>query len=132
MKLDLRPGEYVVWKNGKNVVTNMRALLLSWRGVKGEVALDAPGLIVRPYIIYYEYRYEYEPDYRYLHSDVSLSEYNRRSTRRVPDHRPSGYSNVYFVMNGVSQLSFKLPDQTAQELVTMLASMGIKVVEDLS
>jgi len=129
MKLDLRPGEYVVWKNGKNVVTNMRALLLSWRGISNEVALDAPGLIVRPYIIYYEYRYEY--DSRLLRPDVDLYEY-MKSGRRVPDHRPSGYCNVYFVVNGVSQLSFKLPDQTAQELVTMLASMGIKVVEDLS
>ena len=132
MKLDLRPGEYVVWKNGKNVVTNMRALQLSWRGISKEVALDAPDLIVHPYITYYEYRYEYEPDYRYLNSDVGLDEYMRRSTRRVPDHSPTGYSKVCFVVNGVCQLSFKLPDQTAQELVTMLASMGIKIVEDLS
>jgi len=129
MKLDLRPGEYVVWKNGSMVVTNMRALQLSWRGISNEVALDAPGLIVRPYIIYREYRYEY--DSRLLRPDVDLYEYTR-SRRRVPDHSPTGYSDVDFVVNGVCQLSFKLPNQTAQELVTMLASMGIKVVEDLS
>jgi len=165
MKLDLRPGEYVVWENGdyKNriflgllvagilllplwglgliliiiavvyllyfgsdyVVTNMRALLLSRRGISDEVALDAPDLIVGLEKIYHQWRWEERGHWE-------NGQYVEDERYRVPDNSPTGYSNVYFVVNGVEQLSFDLPDQTAQELVTMLASMGIKLEEHLS
>jgi len=165
MKLDLRPGEYVVWKHhGQHrgeefwgliiagifllplfglglipiiialvwalygsdyAVTNMRAVVLGRRGVKGEVALNTPGLTVDLDSIYNEWRWETKGHWE-------SGQYVEDSRYLVPDHSPTGYYNVNFVVNGVSQLSFTLPDQTAQELVTMLASMGIKVVEDLS
>ena len=165
MKLNLRPGEYVVWKHhGQHrgeefwgliiagifllplyglgliliiialvwylygsgyAVTNMRAVVLGRRGVKGEVALNTPGLRVDLDSIHNQWRWEEEG-----HWESGQYVVDRRY--RVPDNSPTGYSNLYFVVNGVNQLSFELPDQTAQELVTMLASMGIKVVEDLS
>jgi hypothetical protein len=120
MKLDLRPGEYVVWKRrgsykatkfwhlaiislvvfpltiiiliitlptfilfgDKYVVTNMRAVVLGMRGVKGEVALNTPGLTVS-----------------FILKDIKDIELNHERLESI-------FYNVEFVVNGAKQLGF--------------------------
>jgi len=144
VKLDLRPGEYVVWKRRgsykatklwrlvpisllllpfvgiiliialpifflfghKYAVTNMRAVVLGRRGVKGEVALNTPGLTVS-----------------------LIPKTMKYSESKYGGGWESIFYNVEFVVNGVKQLGFnRLRDQDANDLATRLASMGINVV----
>ena len=103
-------------------VTNMRAVVLGRRGVKGEVALNTPGLRIDLDSIHHEWRRE--EDKRWIDG-----EYVVVNDHLVPDHSPTGYYDVHFVVNGVLQLSFdELPTQAAHEMATRLASMGINVV----
>lgn len=93
-------------------VTNMRAVVLGRRGVKGEVALNTPGLRVDLDSIHNEWRWEEDGHWE-------SGQYVVTNRHLVPDHTPSGYYNVDFVVNGVLQLRFdRLAAQTAHEMAT--------------